>query len=1014
MRLTKLGLIFILLISFHHSHGQNENVAAIKRCAWKTINFEQGLINNTTVGVITDGAGLTWISTLSGLQRFNGVSLEKINPIVDGDTIMLNYPVFFLSAKNGSIFIGYKKGILEYSSKTNSFTKKIIADPFSNLHYSIYPIKETDEGIWCIEEHKGFVIYHDNKIAPNQFAASERSVIDSLFNSGSFFYRSIVASDEDFIYTVSSGYQVLQINLHTHEFRYILNSKDNLISIACNKNRLFVATTKKLFYLNIRDAPDSGNFFFDKITKESLTFINIQTVNSNELLVGIGRRLYQFDAACNFQKEFTTLNRDPFMRTGYIIRTYEDKLKRIWLLTNDDIKRIEDADIPFGYFLYPKERNNFVRALYYDEQKKILLAGCYNGGIQLYDTLGNPLWDKSLITDDVKDVLSLEKLNDNDYLIVTLGKGWFILNLPAKKLRKVDLNKEFEQEAKSNIFSNSIQRISDSVILISTTANVFKCILENGKIKKVVSFLENQNSFIHPLNCFYYSSDKTLWLGNIRGLLYRVRENGDVKSINIPENYIVRCIMEDVNHNIWAGTEKGLFIFRPRGKLIKQITSENGLRNDFIYGMLPVDSTSVFASTNLGLAYISKNGVVKNYTKELGLQENEFNTQSATRSADGRFFFGGVNGITTFYPSALSSTSDTAIINITKLVVNDSSFNSSAGIWSGDSLNLNYYQNHLQISVTAIGLLNPDEYVYHYKLKGFEEVWQTAHGPTTLRYTLEPGTYFLQLNCSPLLSPNSIFSKQIVIVINPPWWQAWWVKIIAFLVLVTAISMVVLQYNRRKYQEKIRTLQLQNEIQNERERISKELHDNIGTQISYISSNVDWMLEAPIPLSKEEETKRLSAVNKTAKEMISDLRETIWAIKKESIQLEELADKLKLFVQSQRILRPETNISIVENIQSNIRFSPTEALNIFRICQEAIVNSMRHSCAAQLILNISSNGPHNFSFVIEDDGKGFTQNQGYPGHYGLENMRARANDLGAALEIISEEKNGTIVKLFKS
>jgi nitrate/nitrite-specific signal transduction histidine kinase len=75
---------------------------------------------------------------------------------------------------------------------------------------------------------------------------------------------------------------------------------------------------------------------------------------------------------------------------------------------------------------------------------------------------------------------------------------------------------------------------------------------------------------------------------------------------------------------------------------------------------------------------------------------------------------------------------------------------------------------------------------------------------------------------------------------------------------------------------------------------------------------------------------------------------------------------------------------------------------------------MRHSCAAQLILNISSNGPHNFSFVIEDDGKGFTQNQGYPGHYGLENMRARANDLGAALEIISEEKNGTIVKLFKS
>lgn len=1014
MRLIKFRFIFLLIISFHDSQGQDENMAAIKRCAWKTINFEQGLINNTTVGVITDKSGLTWISTLSGLQRFNGISLEKINPIVDGDTITLNYPVFFLNAKSGSVFIGYKKGILEYHSATNSFTKKIITEPFANLHYSIYPIKETDEGIWCIEEHKGLVIYHNNKITPNLFAASETAVIDSLFNVGSFFYRTIVASNDHFIYTVSSGYQVLQIDLRTHEFHYIINSKENLIGLACNNDKLFISTTKRLFYLNIRDTSDSKEFFYNNATNESLTFINIQVIHSDKLLVGVGRHLYQFDASCDFQKELTTLNRDPFMRTGYIIKTYEDELKRIWLLTNDDIKRVEDADIPFGYFLYQKEKNNFVRALYYDEQKKVLLAGCYNGGIQLYDTLGNPLWEKSLITEDVKDVLSLEKLNENDYLVVTLGKGWYILNLPSKKLQKVELDKEYEQEAKSNIFSNSIQRISDSVILISTTSNVFKCVLKNGKIKTVASFLENPNNLVHSLNCFYYSSDKTLWLGNVRGMLYRIRENGDVKTINIPENYIVRCIMEDENHNIWAGTEKGLFIFRPRGKLIKQITSENGLRNDFIYSMLPIDSSSVFASTNLGLAYISKNGVVKNYTKELGLQENEFNTQSATRSAQGRFFFGGVNGITTFYPGALSNTSDTAIINIAKLVVNDSSFNSSAGIWAGDSLNLHHYQNHLQFSVTAIGLLNPDEYVYHYRLKGFEEVWQTAHGPTTLRYTLEPGTYFLQLNCSPLLSPNSIFSKQIAIVINPPWWQAWWVKTIAFLVLVAAISIIVLQYNRRKYQEKIRALQMQNEIQNERERISKELHDNIGTQISYISSNVDWMLEAPVPLSKEEETKRLSAVNKTAKEMISDLRETIWAIKKESIQFEELADKLKLFVQSQRILRPEINIHISENIESNIRFSPTEALNLFRICQEAIVNSIRHSCATQLSLHIKSNSAHNFSIMIEDNGKGFAQHQEYPGHYGLENMRARAHELGASLEILSEEKNGTTVKLFRS
>ena len=206
---------------------------------------------------------------------------------------------------------------------------------------------------------------------------------------------------------------------------------------------------------------------------------------------------------------------------------------------------------------------------------------------------------------------------------------------------------------------------------------------------------------------------------------------------------------------------------------------------------------------------------------------------------------------------------------------------------------------------------------------------------------------------------------------------------------------------------------MQSGIQNERERISKELHDNIGTQLSYISSNVDWMLEAPVSLSREEEIKRLSAVNSTAKEMISDLRETIWAIKKESIQLDELADKLKLFIRSQRILNSKMEISIAENIQINIRFSPIEALNIFRICQEAIANAFRHAKASKLNVNIESGGKNNFSINIEDNGKGFSQNKEYHGHYGLENMRSRTEELGAKLSIISEEGKGTKVILCK-
>jgi len=1015
MRWTKLIISIFLVISFLVSNGQNESVTAFKRCAWKTINFEQGLVNNTITSVITDATGLTWISTLAGLQRFNGIMLEKITPIIDGDTIHINYPVFFLGRKNGSLLIGYKKGILEYNAVTNSFSKKMIIDPFANLHFSIYPIKETAEGIWCIQEHKGIIIYNGKSASPNLFSSSVVANIDSMLNSNDILYRNLLACNDDHIFMLSSGNRILQINFRTHKFSYLMDVGTYLFAIACNKTKLFLATNKNLLCYNIIDTSTSASFLYKKISNDNIGFSNIQVTGNNRLLVSAGKHLYEFDANCNFLKEFTTLNRGTFLVTGNILKAYEDEFKRIWLITNDDMKRIEDAEIPFGYFLYPKEKNNFVRALYYDEQKNVLLAGCYNGGLQLYDTLGNPLWDKSLITDDVKDILSIEKLGTNSYLIVTLGKGWYKLNLPSKKIEKISINadKERQQQMLANNFSDGSQHINDSTILVSTNFNVFRCAIKDGDIKSVASILPVNNVFYYPLNCFLYASDKTLWLGSVRGLFYRIRENGEVKTISIPENYVVRCIMEDVYHNIWAGTEKGLFIFSQQGKLMKQITTENGLRNDFMYALLSVDSNTAFASTNLGLAYISKDGGVKNYTKELGLQENEFNTQSAARSSSGRFFFGGVNGITTFYPKALSKTSDTAIIHIARLVVNDSLFNSSAGIWEGDTVNLHYYQNRLQFGVTAIGLLNPEEYVYHYRLKNFEEVWQTAHGPTTLRYTLEPGKYLLQINCSPLLSPNSIFSKEIFIIINPPWWQKWWFKIIVFLISVSAVAMIVLRYNQRKYHEKIRLLQLQNEIQNERERISKELHDNIGTQLSYISSNVDWVLESPVPLSRDEETKRLSAVNKTAKEMISDLRETIWAIKKESIQFEELADKLKLFIQSQRILKPTLEINIFEHIENNVRFSPTEALNIFRICQEAIVNSITHSEATKLDVNIISGINESFSFVIEDNGKGFPLNKQFDGHYGLENMRARAYELGAVIDIVSTEGYGTSIKLYK-
>jgi signal transduction histidine kinase len=398
----------------------------------------------------------------------------------------------------------------------------------------------------------------------------------------------------------------------------------------------------------------------------------------------------------------------------------------------------------------------------------------------------------------------------------------------------------------------------------------------------------------------------------------------------------------------------------------------------------------------------------------MGLQENEFNSSSCVKTASGKFFFGGVNGITAFYPDALSATNDTPTINMTRLVVDDSVYSFPAGKWTGDSIFLAYNNNHLQFDFAALGLLNVNEYNYRYRIKNFEASWQTTRNPAGIRYTLNPGTYALEIECSPLLSSRSVFYKKFFIVIDPPWWQTWWFRVGTFILLFSSMGLTFRQYNRWKYIRKIRDLQLQNELQNDRERISRELHDNIGTQLSYISSNVDWLLDAPVSFSREEGVKRLSVVNDTAKHLVSDLRETIWAMKKESIQLDELADKLKSFFQSQCVLRPNMEINVEEQIMKNIRLSPTAALNIFRICQEAIVNSIKHANGGNISLGIRSGPQEDFAIIVEDDGKGFRQHADFPGHYGLENMRHRATELGAVLSIDSVPGKGTRVSLIKT
>ncbi len=1010
MKLTKqLILVFLVFILQSKLFAQQNRGVPYKRCSVKTLNFELGLLNNATTNIITDANGFTWVSTYTGMQRYNGYTLEQINPVINNATIEINYPVFFFGLSDGKIWISYKQGVLEYSPFSHSF-KEIIQISLSKSFFSIVPLKETSDGIWCIQENKGIVVYNRTGVIYKQVDSMNHAIINNIIQSQNILLNNIISSNNNFIYIRSSENSILRINIRNNQYNNLPFIDGAIYSVGCTADKLYVLSDKGLYSRSIYENYVFKNIFDSKTLREKINAGSISIAENNALFFSINRHFYEIDSSSFIPREFTSFNREPIVSTGAIFKIYPDKYKRIWLLTNNDIKRIQNVNIPFEHFIYTDEKNNFIRSIFYDEKKHLLIAGCYNGAIQLYDTLANPLLQKPMVNAAAGYILAIEKLAEDKYLLQTLGNGLFHLNLKTKKIQ--EYTSLLKQEFRNNNFENNMQRINDSTIFISTSKNVYRYILKNGKIVSANPLFTSFDISNQQIGCFIYGSDKILWAGTIGGLLCRLDNKGNFKTFNIPENYGVRSITETNDNGIWAGTNKGLYMYDSTGTFIKSFTTQTGLLNDCIYALLAAGSNAVFASSNLGLSYVNENGTIKNFTKELGLQENEFNTGAAIKTSSGKFFFGGVNGISAFYAASLSVTEDAPVLNITRFVVNDSMINPSTKIWRGDTITLNHNQNRLQFDFAALGLFNNNEYLYKYRLKGFEESWQSTHQPTAIKYNLAPGKYTLEIVCSPVLSSNSIFKKNIAIIIKPPWWQTWWFSLLAVIATAGIIALIAAQYNRRKYLQKIRALQLQYQLQIERERISRELHDNIGAQLSFISSNIDWVIDRNEDLPKEQELQQMKAINETAKNVMSNLRETIWALHKEAITLNEFSDKLKVYIQNVIRLKPDIKFRSEENIIKNIVFTPAETLNIFRICQEIINNVIKHAEATLLKLLIYSD-EKSFSILIEDNGKGFNQSEKLNGHYGLENIKFRAKELNASLIIKTEPAKGTSVSITK-
>lgn len=198
----------------------------------------------------------------------------------------------------------------------------------------------------------------------------------------------------------------------------------------------------------------------------------------------------------------------------------------------------------------------------------------------------------------------------------------------------------------------------------------------------------------------------------------------------------------------------------------------------------------------------------------------------------------------------------------------------------------------------------------------------------------------------------------------------------------------------------------QNKLQDQRLSISRDLHDNIGAQLSFIVSAIDTV-KYYIADKNETLTKRLDTISTFARETIQELRDTIWAMDKSGISISDLQARMANFIEKVRQTHDNVQLSIVvdKDIATDTSFTGLQGLNIFRIVQEATNNALKYAQANHIDIQINKKNK-GFHFTIIDNGIGFEENAIEPGN-GILNMRKRALELHSELVLHSEASKGT-------
>ncbi|WPU98876.1 histidine kinase [Mucilaginibacter sp. cycad4] len=917
----------------------------------KNYNAPDGLPSSRVNYLMQDSRGFIWIATDKGVSRFDGQHFKNFTStdgLESNECFRIaedNYHRIFFYCNNYR-FCYYEDGLIH---KLNS-PQKIWVLPFANFFFNRY-------NELCVNYALSTKVYHFDEL---------KSGRHSIQHLGGYVYGSggeeLILSENDL--------NMLEKELSGGQLSY-QTAKNNTkpYRLAIQQNHLLLITkewVKVYQYQKSGITPLNKIYFTGNVTSVYPTGKNtvaVTTVKQGTYIIN-----------------YLTGERKNYLNNNITTATVIDRENNIWFGSYDK-----------GFFLSTNPEVKVINkesGLTNEDVLKLGIAGGYlfTGhvlSVLNYIKLGvNPIPPLGSITikqdrSDFNRITSLVTITGNRLMIGT-DNGLFGLDVSNSNPLSWHPVKYFIGPIKG-----IAQRPDKEVCFISQNS----VLVSSGQLKRTQGYaFEN----LRLTSLTRYKNN--MLVGSLYGLYKFTPATKDIAYVRILADKginIVKCLAS--NNEVCAiGTEaQGVFLLE--GEKIVQFNVP-AISSADIRKLVWTDANTLWACTANGVSIISFSNNYHNYRISL---LNTSNGLPSDNVADV------VQNGHDYYIATDQGIAVTQNLGNTGLprpvLIND-------GI--PGTQNSFTYGRPVVFNCVALSYKSMGKIQYRFRLRGVDKNWSTAPSGEKRFDLLPPGNYELEAVAADRfnqLSPPLIFKFAVI----PLWYQQLWLQIVAVLCAIIIVFLLV-----QKYYQSIIGLQKKDyenalALQRERQRISSEVHDDLGASISGIKLRTELLSQK---VADQPAFKEIDAIHEAITDIATQMRLIIWSLDAENDEVSNLAgfihkQAVKIFEYSKTDLHVNASVS-----ETGATISGEKRRQVYLLVKEVLNNIVKHSKAQNAFLEINLY-KNRLQISIRDDGRGFDPDVRKHETMGIRNIYARAKRLNAELKIDTAPGKGTSISL---